>query len=1615
MPAARTSAFHGFTIEPARSKPVAVIDPAEASKVVGAIIRLNGRGSTSTDGAELTYAWSFTETPLGSTVTELTEVDDDGSVATFIPDVTGQYTVSLVVSTPYRSSDAATAIVEATTVLLPLSLRTTPDGKILFQVVSSFWKMVERNAVFSTLWSGYMQSTANDLLRAFQVDYGKSIQTIQEMFQRRWISYSPMLEIDSALCVGVYGRHQGGSGAFTASGVLAGVGIIVNDREVILLDGTPVASAIGSTLTIYTSDGSPGNLGEYTINRLNSDNSGYIVSVSVPFPTPLDDRLAALTTLVTVAGSKTVYDENLGQDFVALGVTAGDVLRLESGTDSGYYTVTAVNVGNVRTFTVDRAPTKTQASRAGSIFNAVRIAAAKTAAAATSTVFLPAAEADLSQFEARVLSGAGTLANAYEIVVEPRHVFSGMVGERLYLTSGSSSSGRSYTITGLNTAGTGYRVGASFGTATYPTSATYSFTSSADIADRLLILEDEAYEIVSATYDSGVDPEDGGRGEVWAVVISEARAPTGREGMSWRIAATISTTEFADFEELGVTAGDLLVLEATRTDTKFVGEIPCCILGAAGTKIAFDIGAALPALGAFGTLADTEILELAVGLKIPHVYEDASGVVQITLTAEEVQALVRSTAFQTAYSNVPITSSTVLDLDVYSVTLAVKKVIRNCRIPVDETLLSAPSLFEYIAEPTTGVNEDGEIILVTDYGTVTTLDRAPLELVENRDYTISAEGNTSGTNLVTTAGSAILEIAGGDLLDRDLRVGDFIDITSGLDQDRYYVSSVLDSTRMRALTADGGTPSTTASSLRYTITRRVEGNFIRFVDGMFTAETPAPDHLWAQLSLFDNNPTIEDNFGILVGVTKDQLDEYGSSQVSYRGAVRALMYAWASGPTIRNVTVGNHVLMGLPVTETRGSIIDIDVDYDTTTSTGRVLIEDLDAEGTATGLVRAYFYASSTVTGLANFQGLAINPETGDEFAVNDIVPAMTALSLAVLVDDYLTDPLWWKTSNSTGADELQKFHTWQVLVDASRVDSRDIPLITDFCLGIRPIYTKPKVVLVLYLYDDVTIEEQLTLAGDLFLYDDPVLSIESTHMVDSYNGSSLAQRIFDHGSLSTRTLFEGVDLVTTAGTGVVTSARGGFMGTLDETPLAHAPNEDVAILVGANTFFPEGIYYRGTPLVRSGDILFIREGVNRGRYTVVTVDSDTQITVAALEDYPPTTRPAAEIEASTAQVFQIQREDSHIIMEGADAEVLSNTGSGDDVTSIIEDAAGGFRWNGVAVGDLLVISDFAGAGVPGVYEILEVGTWLADDRVNLDTRLVVRGTLLIGDTFTYYVMRDGLRSNPLAEMVDLAFTTGSSVATSAASNFVFTYLRPGDQLEILEGTYTGQFFDIIDSPSDTTLYLRNFSAAGNETALIARVVRPSVFESDDPRDEDWELEKFCLSDDVSLVIIEPRLDVVGPLADLDLTLDTADPLPENWTATVTSATDLQVAGVVAGDKLSIDNANLNSGVFEIVSVAGTSAIIKGLWRDPEVPATGTFSTLNSVWNVNAYTVVLTTWPLAGIADLADVVVPGDILELPGVSGVYFVIAAAAGDTLTLTRDTNVNAMYTGRITRRSV
>lgn len=93
------------------SAPVAHAGP-DQSIATGSTLALDGRDSSDADQDTLTYRWSFTAKPTGSSA-ELQ--DADGVSPTFVPDLDGEYRLALVVSDGALDSEADEVVVTAST------------------------------------------------------------------------------------------------------------------------------------------------------------------------------------------------------------------------------------------------------------------------------------------------------------------------------------------------------------------------------------------------------------------------------------------------------------------------------------------------------------------------------------------------------------------------------------------------------------------------------------------------------------------------------------------------------------------------------------------------------------------------------------------------------------------------------------------------------------------------------------------------------------------------------------------------------------------------------------------------------------------------------------------------------------------------------------------------------------------------------------------------------------------------------------------------------------------------------------------------------------------------------------------------------------------------------------------------------------------------------------------------------------------------------------------------------------------------------------------------------------------------------------------------------------
>lgn len=257
------------------------------------------------------------------------------------------------------------------------------------------------------------------------------------------------------------------------------------------------------------------------------------------------------------------------------------------------------------------------------------------------------------------------------------------------------------------------------------------------------------------------------------------------------------------------------------------------------------------------------------------------------------------------------------------------------------------------------------------------------------------------------------------------------------------------------------------------------GKGIRFVAGntsdpgdVWEGERP-PDRLWAEYTFFDNSQLIEDNFGLAVELTVDQLEDLPET-VDYLSAVRGLWYAFFNGPTLRNLRIGAQILLGLPFAEVEGVIEEIRTDF--SPKNGRMLVRDVDNEE----IVRVYRWPKVL--------DLEVNPATGERYAVGDTVEEFAPLVEGAEVVDYINDPDWFEGLLNQGIFyEVEKFHKFLVRVDTAAFSLSSLLFVRNFILKIKPTYTFPVFLVTLdEASDEVSVTDDVELEGTLLLYDSP-------------------------------------------------------------------------------------------------------------------------------------------------------------------------------------------------------------------------------------------------------------------------------------------------------------------------------------------------------------------------------------------------------------------------------------------------------------------------------------------------------------------------------------------------
>lgn len=220
---------------------------------------------------------------------------------------------------------------------------------------------------------------------------------------------------------------------------------------------------------------------------------------------------------------------------------------------------------------------------------------------------------------------------------------------------------------------------------------------------------------------------------------------------------------------------------------------------------------------------------------------------------------------------------------------------------------------------------------------------------------------------------------------------------------------------------------------------------------------------WAEYTYVDNWADIENNFGLLIGLKKEDMDD---PRIDYLSSVRALWYAMWGGPTVSNIQLGAQVFFNQAFTEAKGTITEIEEAY--SADEGRITIRDQDDPSQ----VRTYFYPMKS--GLS----LAINPTAAPKrpYQEGDLVEAFRPLTKGVEVKDWVNSDGWWSTVLS-GQDAVSRIHSFQVVVDLDTVAFTDaFSRLSEYIDRMKPAHTRVFMVGLKNLADSISPIDSLAL-----------------------------------------------------------------------------------------------------------------------------------------------------------------------------------------------------------------------------------------------------------------------------------------------------------------------------------------------------------------------------------------------------------------------------------------------------------------------------------------------------------------------------------------------------------
>lgn len=702
------------------------------------------------------------------------------------------------------------------------------------------------------------------------------------------------------------------------------------------------------------------------------------------------------------------------------------------------------------------------------------------------------------------------------------------------------------------------------------------------VPGRLVVINGEAKVITRVFSDSTIRIP-----SITIAVDSRSLIP-GINGLPWRTPHTI-TSASQNFEELGVSSGDTIVFSLSD-EAGITVDLPFQVDGVVGNKLGVVLATEDLVDGVIPEIPASVLLAISDRFSINSVNLLPDGSVSLKDEAAELNNSASSVFFKNRYWNSDLTADSAIVVGSRTFYITPKFVIRNRLIPIDSTVRSIPALQEYIKQPT--VETSDNIYYSVNGEKRVQLPREPVVLTENLSFVVDDETAFHGT-LTFRTGTDLIDADGGDFVDRGLRRGDTFTIESPLVlQGDYKILAVLSRNKLLLARKVPLYPLALHAQVKVKITRKTTGRFVRFIPGLFSASSPAPDRLWAEVTFFDNGENIERNFGILVGLTQKDIEDI-SANATYRQAVAGLMFAYVSGSAVDKIRLGASLLLGLPFTEKRGIIRSIDTNYRLDASgdpiMGRILVEDLGDDNSPSGLSRIYTFPIDTQS--VELSGVDDNPATGSTYKVGDVVEAFSSLAKGVQIRDYSISAV-----GLTGKALLQRYHSTRVRINDNIFNTQEIALVSSFLRKITPSYIALYISSVSEFYDEPDVSDKLRLRYGF-------MSLSATSPFTDFVGlNSSAIPSFDIraiGGIPMMYWDKAPHTIRRAGRTLV------FQSTSSD------PSSTTLRLPEGGLLAPRDNHeVFEAPLCRDGDALIINGGLNDGYYENITVLTDSTLRI---------------------------------------------------------------------------------------------------------------------------------------------------------------------------------------------------------------------------------------------------------------------------------------------------------------------------------------------------------------------------------------------------------------------